>query len=466
MELEPPWPLLQGTLAARHGIAIASSEAKQAMLVEMAYYRAHHRDGGRRELTRRPAQALCARAEGPVAAGRISERRGDDGGAARLTALHSFSDAAPALAGLRAAGLRLAVVSNWDCSLRSVLAELGLAGAVDAIVVSAEVGALWLDAAIFLAALEQLRREPHEAVFVGDSLETDVLESSRRRSARPPARTWRRRVGVRRRGAGLLASRGRRAGGGASVQLGGVRSDTPANLKPPPGIPESAAQPLPDAVTRLPWPASAGVAGLLFGMLVTIVLIMLIGGFYVAAGFDDPADAASFDFVAIAAQSLALVAVTLAITSRIRRPSAMDFGFRRPTGPRRVFFGYLAVAYAYSLLANPKEDDLPQQLGADESTSLAIITGIFVIAVAPPLVEEFFFRGFLYQAFRNRIGVWAAAVASGLIFGAIHSAGVPDPVGIVEFLLAWLFQKTGSLWPCIAVHATATRSPSRSCLTA
>jgi membrane protease YdiL (CAAX protease family) len=228
--------------------------------------------------------------------------------------------------------------------------------------------------------------------------------------------------------------------------------------KPPPGVPDSAAQPPLDAVTRPPWPASAGVAGLLFGMLVTIVLIMLIGGFYVAAGFDDPADAASFDFVAIAAQSLALVAVTLAITSRIRRPSAVDFGFRRPTGPvlgpsLRVFFGYLAVAYAYSLLANPKEDDLPQQLGADESTSLAIITGIFVIAVAP-LVEEFFFRGFLYQAFRNRIGVWAAAGASGLIFGAIHFK--PEfliPLASLGFLLAWLFQKTGSLWPCIAVHA-------------
>ena len=155
------------------------------------------------------------------------------------------------------------------------------------------------------------------------------------------------------------------------------------------------------------------VAGLLFGMLVTIVLIMLIGGFYVAAGFDDPADAASFDFVAIAAQSSR---ARCRDTCHNQQDQAAERdGFRIPAsygpvlGPSlRVFFGYLAVAYAYSLLANPKEDDLPQQLGADESTSLAIITGIFVIAVAP-LVEEFFFRGFLYQAFRNRIGVWAAA---------------------------------------------------------
>ena len=192
-------------------------------------------------------------------------------------------------------------------------------------------------------------------------------------------------------------------------------------------------------------------AGLLFGMLVTIVLIMLIGGFYVAAGFDDPADAASFDFVAIAAQSLALVAVTLAITSRIRRPSAMDFGFRRPTGPvlgpsLRVFFGYLAVAYAYSLLANPKEDDLPQQLGADESTSLAIITGIFVIAVAPPgggVLPRFSLPGVpkpdrrLGGRRRQRPDLRRDPTQPEFLI----------PLASLEFLLAWLFQKTGSLWP-------------------
>jgi putative hydrolase of the HAD superfamily len=175
VELEPPWPLLRGTLAARHGITIAESEAKQAMLAEMTYYRAHHRDGtdesSLAELRRRCAVVL--KDQLPQAASLSVEEMTE----ALLDSLRftPFSDAAPALAALRAAGLRLAVVSNWDCSLRSVLAELGLAGAVDAIVVSAEVGALKPDAAIFLAALEQLRREPHEAVFVGDSLETDVL---------------------------------------------------------------------------------------------------------------------------------------------------------------------------------------------------------------------------------------------------------------------------------------------------
>jgi putative hydrolase of the HAD superfamily len=55
-----------------------------------------------------------------------------------------------------------------------VLSELGLAAAVDAVVVSAEVGAVKPDPAIYRAALDQLRVEAPRALFVGDSLETDV----------------------------------------------------------------------------------------------------------------------------------------------------------------------------------------------------------------------------------------------------------------------------------------------------
>ena len=226
----------------------------------------------------------------------------------------------------------------------------------------------------------------------------------------------------------------------------------------PPGVPAGKSASPPDTTARPPWRALTGVLGLFFGILLTVVLIMLVGGIYVAVGFDDPSDAASFDFVAIAVQSIALVGVALALTSRMSPPTPAQFGFRRPKssviGPTLIaFFGYLVVAYVYALIANPAKDDLPQELGADQSTSLAIITGIFVIGVAP-FVEEFFFRGFLYQSFRNEIGVWPAAIASGMIFGGIHFK--PEyfvPLSALGILLAWLFEKTGSLWPCNAVHA-------------
>jgi membrane protease YdiL (CAAX protease family) len=232
--------------------------------------------------------------------------------------------------------------------------------------------------------------------------------------------------------------------------------------EPPPGAVDARTQlqfgEAPTADDRPSWPASAGLWSLLIAVVATAILLALIGSFYVAAGYDDPGDAPSFEFVAIAGQSAAFVLAVLTVASRYGRPRARQFGFRGTDGTAVgwalvALFCYFVIAATYNVLVNPPEDDLPQQLGADKNTALAIITGIFVIGVAPP-IEEFFFRGFLYQTFRNRIGVWGGAVASGLIFGAIHFK--PDflvPLAMLGMILALLFERTDSLWPCIAVHA-------------
>jgi putative hydrolase of the HAD superfamily len=174
VELEPPWPLLRAILAARHGIDVSEREAQEALLVEMSFYRDHHLEGAGAEslAALRGRCALVLREQLPATAG-LSERELTE---ALLDSLRfvPHEDAAPALAALRQAGLRLGVVSNWDCSLGNVLSQLGLGGAIDAVVVSAEVGAPKPDPAIFRAALAALRCEAEDALFVGDSLETDV----------------------------------------------------------------------------------------------------------------------------------------------------------------------------------------------------------------------------------------------------------------------------------------------------
>jgi membrane protease YdiL (CAAX protease family) len=41
-----------------------------------------------------------------------------------------------------------------------------------------------------------------------------------------------------------------------------------------------------------------------------------------------------------------------------------------------------------------------------------------------------------------------------LVFSAFHLApGVLLPVFVTGLLLAWLYHRTGSLWPCMAAHA-------------
>jgi putative hydrolase of the HAD superfamily len=107
--------------------------------------------------------------------------------AALLAALEfrAFPDAAPALAELRARGVRLVVVSNWDISLHERLAQTGLAPLLDGAVASAEIGAAKPDPAIFHRALELAGgAEPARAMHVGDTLGADV-EGARAAGIRP-----------------------------------------------------------------------------------------------------------------------------------------------------------------------------------------------------------------------------------------------------------------------------------------
>jgi putative hydrolase of the HAD superfamily len=85
-----------------------------------------------------------------------------------------YDDVVPALTGLRAQGLRLAVVSNWDRRLAGILAGLRLDRLFDAVLISAEVGVEKPHPEIFHAALRRLAVEPAAALHVGDQRLEDV----------------------------------------------------------------------------------------------------------------------------------------------------------------------------------------------------------------------------------------------------------------------------------------------------
>ncbi len=178
VDLRPPAPRLRAELAARFGVAISAAEADHAIAAEISYYRLHL-DEGRDpaavvDLRERCAEALrralpatpeLARVGTPALTGAL------------LASLQfvSFADARPTLEAARKAGRRLVVVSNWDASLHEVLARLGLAPLLDAIVTSAEAGARKPAVAIFTRALECARAGAADAVHVGDSVEEDVM---------------------------------------------------------------------------------------------------------------------------------------------------------------------------------------------------------------------------------------------------------------------------------------------------
>lgn len=79
-----------------------------------------------------------------------------------------LAGAIEALRALRAGGVKLALVSNFDSRLHRVIEELGLAPYFSAVAVSSEVGWAKPSPRIFGAAVARLRVRPEEAVMVGD----------------------------------------------------------------------------------------------------------------------------------------------------------------------------------------------------------------------------------------------------------------------------------------------------------
>lgn len=74
-------------------------------------------------------------------------------------------------------------------------------------------------------------------------------------------------------------------------------------------------------------------------------------------------------------------------------------------------------------------------------------------AVAVPIAEELLFRGVLYGWFRARWGIATGTLLSALVFalGHLPSGGTLQIFG-VGLVLAWLYERSGSLWPSIMLH--------------
>jgi putative hydrolase of the HAD superfamily len=167
VELEPPWTHLGEEL----GID-ADERLVAAVRAEMRYYR-EHSDEGRDAASLADLRRRCAEI--------LSRELGRDVSVERMMAairFRAFPDAAPSLAELRAMGLRLVCVSNWDFSLPDVLTRCGLADHLDGVVTSAAVGARKPDPRIFEAALELAGCAAGDALHVGDTPEED-LEGAR-----------------------------------------------------------------------------------------------------------------------------------------------------------------------------------------------------------------------------------------------------------------------------------------------
>ncbi len=113
------------------------------------------------------------------------------------------------------------------------------------------------------------------------------------------------------------------------------------------------------------------------------------------------------------------------------------------------FLYIFALKSIFGIEAPPSKID---ELVANRNISSNIL--IIVTAVVAPFCEEIYFRGFLYPAFKKNFGVLVALFLSSFLFSLAHLELYSFiPIMVIGWLLAYIYEKTKSIFPVIFLHA-------------
>jgi membrane protease YdiL (CAAX protease family)/uncharacterized RDD family membrane protein YckC len=215
---------------------------------------------------------------------------------------------------------------------------------------------------------------------------------------------------------------------------------------------------------KAPW----GVSGSIWGLIGGLVLVVIIPPLLVLP-FDpnlaDP-DKAS-DAAILATQGifdLLLVVVAVGVASGWRfnlREAGRALGLRSfaPSALGWMFamlgVYYIGAALFSALVIQPNQEDIGKELGVCNPGIGIALAAVLLIVVLAPLSEELFFRGFFFAGLRSGWGLWPSALLSGTVFGLVHAPTGPTaaiPLAGLGVGLAWLYNRTGSLWPGVLAH--------------
>jgi membrane protease YdiL (CAAX protease family) len=208
------------------------------------------------------------------------------------------------------------------------------------------------------------------------------------------------------------------------------------------------------------WPLWAPLAAVFFGAGAAILVVAVVSGILKGAGVQVSSNSPGLTAGTTFALDVFIVAAAVGIASLTARPRPWHFGLR--PAPLRFTLGIAFIAVVsfyffeivYGVVFRPHNPQkIVDDLGADRSTALLIMGALVVILVAP-VCEELFFRGFLYRILRVRLPFWPAAIIDGVLFGLVHGSLVILPILVfLGVVLCWVYERTGSLFATIAIHA-------------
>jgi membrane protease YdiL (CAAX protease family) len=185
-----------------------------------------------------------------------------------------------------------------------------------------------------------------------------------------------------------------------------------------------------------------------------------------AAGIDvtETKHATEVSLVASLPFEAALFAIVAGLTVFKYRTRWSALGFRSfplkmAWVPAAIVIVAFVIVEAYGIIANAIGGDklVPKStLGEDvfDEKTFVVLAGILALALAP-VVEEMFFRGFIFGGLSKKFTFLGAALISGFLFSLAHG----QPTTLIPFTLVGMtfaagYAYTGSLWTTIASHFT------------
>lgn len=191
-----------------------------------------------------------------------------------------------------------------------------------------------------------------------------------------------------------------------------------------------------------------------------------------AVGFTAVAEWSGLAYMALvilsAVSAFVLGMVTLLGRARMMGQDWRQIGFRTANAGRDVmlgisgFFSSLPFVFAGAIIAAILNKTIFRSFQTPEQPFEEIVSNggvaeivivIVAAAVIAPIVEETFFRGALFSAFRTKMAVWPSVLVTSAVFAVIHPLpGGFLPIFILACVLALLRERSGSLLPCMVCH--------------
>ena len=216
--------------------------------------------------------------------------------------------------------------------------------------------------------------------------------------------------------------------------------------------------------TLVSWTALQVVIGIFCLVLGTCTTLLAVALLLFTIGDVDPALVAVISSLAL---GIIILVIVWNFALRSNNNSFGSLGLRSPhisglvlacwTGGMFLASVLFTGIYTIAIRELGIEELLPPENYADILLDDVWLTVSFAALVLwTPFTEELFFRGFVYKGFSQRVGPLKAILLSAGIFSVFHvlaGPGVLIPIFVSGLALAWLYHRTGSVWPSIVVHS-------------